>query len=660
MKFSHGSRLTRPHPSITPEEMMNLENPVRLRLRRLTVAFLCAVAPMFAANPPAPQGDAAAPTAAAPGDRNTIVSTAPMRVEAQDGGAFGQLAVAREILSPDTLADLVFTITAEPQHGRVGLSAGGNEADFFKTKTSRLGYFAYRAEEGYTGQDSFAYTVRNETSGLVFQNTVAITVKPPPPIVMDKFEVDASRVRLMNVHEVALATRPNVPVTRKIPNHEDFMSPADRVGIATPKISYHLDEKAKPRNGTATLDPVSGSLTYAPNPGFIGEDRFKYYTVDENNPQLGMENVITVSVEPIRIKKHMAVDRSRSREVDLVFVINNSPSMAAHQDRIAASLHRFRRLFDARDLDYRIGVLTTDFVNADPDLPADEQHFYKKVPSVELDAQGRPVLDRHGRPKRITKHVASNGNLVTLPVMDRPWVTRRTPEGVFEELVKVGTNGDSNRTAFTAVYNFVAGYYNKQNSFLRPDATTFIVFFMDEEETRMATWKPQSDGPPKAEWVENGKLPDLIRKYDDRHPQAHLTLDSYINYWVMRPFIIAKGNQRGKLQIDAVVSSNNISHRRAAELTGGTVLNIDSDFSAQLAALGDRIADTVAVPLDPVGPGATFYEPSLHVLVNGQQVPRDAKNGYTYDELTHSIRFHGAAKKNAFAGKIDITYEEHM
>jgi hypothetical protein len=57
----------------------------------------------------------------------------------------------------------------------------------------------------------------------------------------------------------------------------------------------------------------------------------------------------------------VAVDRSRSREVDLVFVINNSPSMAAHQTRIAENLSRFRNLFHTRDLDYRIGVLTTDF-----------------------------------------------------------------------------------------------------------------------------------------------------------------------------------------------------------------------------------------------------------------------------------------------------------
>ena len=639
---------------------MNLQIAAREWPSVLCFALILAVVPAFAADAPAPKSGSAAVNRVAASDKDAIVSTKPMEIEAEGTGVHGQLVVVPEVVSPDSRTDMIFTISAEPLHGRVGLSGGGEEEDFFKNKTSRLGYFAYRPEEGYAGEDSFAYTVRNETSGLVFKNTVVITVKPPPAVMLEKFEVGASRVRSMNVRDVALTTRPNTPVTHKVPSHEDFMSPTDRLLVVSPKVSYLLDDKAKPQHGTAKLDRATGQLTYAPNPGFIGEERFKYYTIDENNAHLGVENVILINVEPIRNVKHMAVDRSRSREVDLVFVINNSPSMAAHQSRIAANLNRFRQLFHTRDLDYRIGVLTTDFVNAEPGRRPDDQPYYKEVRSVQLDKAGNPVLDSRGRPKQMTKRVASNGTLVTLPVLDQPWVTPQTPDSIFAELVKVGTKGDSNRTAFTAVYNFVAGYYNKQHTFLRPDATTIVVFFMDEEETRMATWKPQRGGPAEAEWIENGKLPDLLNQYNARNPRARQTLDGYINYWVLRPFIIAKGNKRGKLEMHAVVSPNNISHRRAAELTGGTVLNIETDFSGPLAALGDRIADTVAVALEPVGGTATFYKKSLRVLVDGQEVRPDPQNGYVYDELTHSIRFQGAAKKKAFLAKIDITYEEHM
>ena len=619
---------------------MHLEFTARTWARLLCLGLLLALPAAFAA------------------DTSPIIATQPMEVETEDGGVHGQLIVTPEILDSEAHADLVYTLTSEPRHGRVGL-AGGDEADSFRNRTSRIGYFAYRAQEDYVGGDSFDYTVRNETTGLEYQNTVAITVKPPQPVVLPKLEVDATRERTMLVREVSLTTRPNQPVAQKLTSHEDFMPPADRIGIAAPRVAYVLDAQAAPQHGSARLDRATGLLTYAPNPGFIGEDRFRYYTVDEANPHLGVENAISVRVEPIRQVKHVTADRSRSREVDLVFVINNSPSMAAHQARIAANLSRFRQLFNERDLDYRIGVLTTDFVNADPNLPRAEQAYFKEVRSGRIDAAGHPVLDKRGRPVMATKRVASNGTLVNLPVMDQPWVTPRTPDGVFAELVKVGTNGDSNRTAFTAVYNFVAAYYNKEHAFLRPAATTIVVFFMDEEETRMARWKELKDGTRKAEWIEDGNLPDLIRQFNAGRPRQRQTLDGYINYWVLRPFIIAKGNKRGKIEMHAVVSPNNVSHRRAAELTGGTVLNIEDDFSAPLAALGDRIADTVAVALEPVDAGATFYEKSLRVLVDGQEVRPDPQNGYVYDKLTHSIRFQGEARKKAFTAKIDITYEEH-
>ena len=633
---------------------------VRTRVRVSCLAWVLAMAPAFGAEAPTPKTDPAAAGRTAAGDKDVIVSSTPMQIEAEDAGAHGQLVVATEVISPESRTDLVFTLTTEPLHGRVGLAGAGDEADFFKNKTSRLGYFAYRPEEGYAGEDSFSYTVRNETSGLVFKNTVVVTVKPPPALMLQKFEVGATRERTVNVRGVMLTTRPNTPVTQKVPSHEDFLTPADRLGIAAPKVAFLLDDKAKAQHGTAKLDRTTGQLTYAPNPGFIGEERFKYYTIDENNAHLGVENVVSVNVEPIRNVKRVAVDRSRSREVDLVFVINNSPSMAAHQSRIAANLSRFRQLFHTRDLDYRMAVLTTDFVNADPSRGPEDQPFFKNVRSVQLDQAGNPVLDNRGRPKTVTKRVASNGTLVTLPVLAQPWITPQTPDGVFAELVKVGTNGDSNRTAFTAVYNFVAGSYNRQHTFLRPEATTIVVFFMDEEETRMAVWKEQRNGPPQAEWIENGKLPDLLNQYNSRNPQKRQTLDGYINYWVLRPFIIAKGNKRGKIEMHAVVEPGNISHRRAAELTRGTVLNIESDFSAPLAALGDRIADTVAVALEPVDATATFYAKSLRVLVDGQEVGPDPQNGYVYDALTHSVRFQGAAKKKAFLAKIEITYDEHL
>ena len=130
-------------------------------LRVLCLAFTLSGGPAFADNPPAP------------GTAEVIVSTNPMKLVAEGTGVSGQFEVAHEILSADTTSDLVYTIAVEPKFGRVGLAGGDNE-DFFQNKRGHSGYFAYRPQEDYAGEDSFTYTVRNETSGLVFQNTVVI------------------------------------------------------------------------------------------------------------------------------------------------------------------------------------------------------------------------------------------------------------------------------------------------------------------------------------------------------------------------------------------------------------------------------------------------------------------------------------------------------
>src|SRR4051812_45211235 len=182
------------------------------------------------------------------GEPAEIVSTMPMQFEAAGSGVSGQLVVSQEIIRAETRNDLVYTITTEPEHGRVGLAGGEDENDFYNNKTGRLGYFAYQPKVDYVGEDSFTYTVRNETSGLVFKNRVVIKVTPLAPLELDKFTVKKDRDRPMNVQPVTLTTRPNTTVAQKVPNHQDFMTETDRASITDPKVIYALDDKAHPQH----------------------------------------------------------------------------------------------------------------------------------------------------------------------------------------------------------------------------------------------------------------------------------------------------------------------------------------------------------------------------------------------------------------------------
>src|SRR5690606_3030460 len=126
---------------------MTIENIARERMCLLCLVFMLLLVPAFAADPSA-SASRAPVGRPAPGDVEAIVSTSPMRLEAEGAGVHGELFVAPEIVSPDTRADLIYTITEEPLYGRVGL-AGGDEEDFFNNKTSRLGYFAYQPQPDF-------------------------------------------------------------------------------------------------------------------------------------------------------------------------------------------------------------------------------------------------------------------------------------------------------------------------------------------------------------------------------------------------------------------------------------------------------------------------------------------------------------------------------
>ena len=94
----------------------------RATVEKCGLALLLAAVPAFAADPPAINR---------PGDNEAIVSPTPMVLETEDTGVHGQLVVAPEILSSDTQADLIYSITAEPRFGRVGLAVGGGVAELF-------------------------------------------------------------------------------------------------------------------------------------------------------------------------------------------------------------------------------------------------------------------------------------------------------------------------------------------------------------------------------------------------------------------------------------------------------------------------------------------------------------------------------------------------
>src|SRR3954470_17463346 len=102
---------------------LNSKSITRAWLGLLLFVSMLAGAPAFAADVSASAETAVASNATLTG-AEPIVSTKPVELTADEGGAHGQLFTAPEILSADAGNELVYTITREPLHGRVGLAGG--------------------------------------------------------------------------------------------------------------------------------------------------------------------------------------------------------------------------------------------------------------------------------------------------------------------------------------------------------------------------------------------------------------------------------------------------------------------------------------------------------------------------------------------------------
>ena len=158
---------------------------------------------------------------------------------------------------PDDDQELTVVEPSDPEHGTV--------------KVADDGALVYTPDKDYSGQDSFSYAV---TDGLVTSDpaTVTIDVLGNDPAVGedDNFTTGYQTALLINA--------PGVLKNDSDPNGDDIFA----VKVVQPK------------NGAVTLTK-SGKLTYIPQDGFSGKDRFSYRVSDGH--QLSDPITVTVTVQ---------------------------------------------------------------------------------------------------------------------------------------------------------------------------------------------------------------------------------------------------------------------------------------------------------------------------------------------------------------------------
>jgi hypothetical protein len=172
--------------------------------------------------------------------------------------------------------------------------------------------------------------------------------------------------------------------------------------------------------------------------------------------------------------------------VDVLWMIDNSGSMAAEQEKVADRFGEFFQQLIVSQVDYHIGVITSD--------PADRGVLRPYTgPSVDNCASGSCRFITKDVPcANPTVDIAS---LATEQAKEAALAAECPAQLVFRKLIKVGVNGSSFEEGFTQAATalgarninpstgFPDGQVPAENAdFLRDDASLYVVFVSDEEE----------------------------------------------------------------------------------------------------------------------------------------------------------------------------------
>jgi Mg-chelatase subunit ChlD len=184
-------------------------------------------------------------------------------------------------------------------------------------------------------------------------------------------------------------------------------------------------------------------------------------------------------VTPESIKEVNKVAAATVRPVDVLFVVDNSGSMADEQENLAQNFGRFiQELSSDPKNDYRLAVITTDFDSPDAQerqgvvTPTWGPAPYYFSTGSDYQTACSPVAD--------VKHGCFRGPDPALRIIDSTRLTPAQQVAAFQANVRVGSCGSGTERGLQAMLNGVSLGCNA--GFMRPDANLVVVLVSDEED----------------------------------------------------------------------------------------------------------------------------------------------------------------------------------
>ena len=291
-------------------------------------------------------------------------------------------------------------------------------------------------------------------------------------------------------------------------------------------------------------------------------------------------------------------------EVDILWVVDNSPSMADEQAEVADKFEDFIVNLEETGLDFHVGVVTTDTDSTDQNGKL--QGLEEGVPTIVS-----PSVDDY--------------------------------VGSFQDLVQVGVDGSDKERGIDAALKalsepLISGY---NEGFLREGATLSVIFVSDENDcTDRGALAGNDDASACYDNVDSlVSMKTLVDEFRELKDDGSRILASAI----VGPDIVENcdGAKPG------------FRYRALAEGFGGIEGSIcNNDFSDIMNELGLQVSG-VLTTFQLTYPAV---EDTIEVFVDDEVVPPDAANGWAYDDQYWIVSFHGDAVPERGA-QIDIHYE---
>jgi hypothetical protein len=316
---------------------------------------------------------------------------------------------------------------------------------------------------------------------------------------------------------------------------------------------------------------------------------------------------------------------NQAKQVDVLFVMDNSASMTEEQQSVVNSFSKFLNGFTQKGIDYQIGVVSTDQITAERDANWWKER-YADFPNVGPGS----LLARKGNSRFIK---SDHGRAETLRS--------------FRENIRLGVNGSGSESGLLAVTRALSHGFLKEggfnHGFVRPDSLLSVILVSDEDDSVGNADKRYSKLFPEFEEKRIQNFLTVLKAVKPDRPDR-IRLD----------LVISPVNEQCKTGLEKGETYSKAFQKlyAGANEISGKILNICTDFSDQLGDLGGQIASQVErrfrLKAQVGGP--------MVVKLNGVEISVSASEGYTFNPATNEILINGMGLEKLSTFKVEVSY----